>query len=170
LSVFPAESVPTKRQTKPTQQTEIEQEVRPDDDEAAAMVWMSKSSPFLFNLFALVKRENWADLQAREDGKPLKQNTGSPVARGKLQSVHVVRNIRCFKIEIMHIDCHTVWIDPCGRKHNISTLWVPTMTDRGLIHVQVPQLKKVKTTLFLHYSDNYLVNMPLLTWLNFVSE
>jgi hypothetical protein len=143
--IFFAENIRPKTQPKLQQQTELEKEVRPDDDEAEAMAWMSKSSTFLLDLFALVNIENWADLQAREAGKSVKENTGSSVARGTLQSVHVIRNMRCFKVEIMHIDCHTVWIASFGRKKKISSLWLPTMTDRGLEHMKIPQLKKVPT-------------------------
>jgi hypothetical protein len=30
-------------------------------------------------------------------------------------------------------------------------LWLPTMTDRGLEHMKIPQLKKVPTIWFLHF-------------------
>ena len=50
-----AENIPQKRIKNLPQQSELEKEVRPDDDEAEAMDWMSKSNTFLLNLFASVR-------------------------------------------------------------------------------------------------------------------
>lgn len=140
--------VPPKREPKQQQQTELEKEVSPDDDEAEAMASMSKSSTFFLYLFALLKKENGKQMQARDAGESIRPaNTGEWVAHGTLQSVHVIRNIRCFKVEIIHIDCP---VAPRGRKKTIPTLYLPTMTNRGLEHMQVSQLKKVLKFSFQH--------------------
>jgi hypothetical protein len=140
------ERQPTERQPTERPPTELEQEVTPDDDEAVAMECCNKSSTFSLKLFAFTKKEMLAELQAREgevENKCLRQYDGESFGRGILQSVHVIRNIRCFKVEITHIDNQI----PSGRKKQIAILWVPTMTDRGLEHMLVPQLKKVPTKL-----------------------
>lgn len=93
-------------------------------------------------MFAFTKKEMLADLQSRDDfesNSPVRQHGGEVFGHGTLQSVHVVRNVRCFKVEVVHINNYL----PSGRKPKIATLWVPTMTDRGLEHVEVPQIKKV---------------------------
>lgn len=143
----PTEAPPTEPRPIQPEPTELQKEVTPDEDEATAMAWMSKSSTYYFKLFAFTKIEILAELQARETqqlgNKSLGQTDGESFGRGTSRSVHIIRNVRCFKVEIFHIDNQI----PSGRKKQIATLWVPTMTDRGLEHMQVSQLKKVPTKL-----------------------
>lgn len=121
--------------------SEFELIVDPDNDEVLAIEYCKQYPEYFVELLALTTKQELSHLQNRDntdaiDASIKQQLNGSAFGRGSIVSVHVIKSVRCFKVKFIQF---TASEDFKGR-----ALWVPIMTEPGLSHLQVQQLRKVR--------------------------